>query len=183
MLDVANLVNTQAAGGLTNLFSNTGNLIPPDQTRTFSAAGSFNAAGQEVSGVSFDVLNVIKTSPDVPDPTLSVSGLEVNVTAPAGVQGFDLRAQTTNGRAAIASVIVANPGATSPTLLASLLSPLINGVSSQGGIPSTATGDSLADGSDSGSVPGGSGGGGGGAINLFGLLALIGLMCCFKKQK
>lgn len=183
MLDVANLINTQAAAGLTNLFSNTGNLIPPGQTRTFSAVGSFNASGQEVSGVSFDVLGVIKTSPDVPDPTLSVSGLEVNVTAPAGVQGFDLRAQTTNGRAAIASVIVANPGATSPTLLASLLSPLINGVSSQGGIPSTATGDSLADGSDSGSVPGGSGGGGGGAINLFGLLALIGLMCCFKKQK
>lgn len=183
MLDVANLINTQAAAGLTNLFSNTGNLIPPGQTRTFSAVGSFNASGQEVSGVSFDVLGVIKTSPDVPDPTLSVSGLEVNVTAPAGVQGFDLRAQTTNGRAAIASVIVANPGATSPTLLASLLSPLINGVSSQGGIPSTATGDSLADGSDSGSVPGGSGGGGGGAINLFGLLALLGLMCCFKKQK
>lgn len=183
MLDVANLINTQAATGLTNLFSNTGNLIPPGQTRTFSAVGSFNASGQEVSGVSFDVLGVIKTSPDVPDPTLSVSGLEVNVTAPAGVQGFDLRAQTTNGRAAIASVIVANPGATSPTLLASLLSPLINGVSSQGGIPSTATGDSLADGSDSGSAPGGSGGGGGGAINLFGLLALLGLMCCFKKQK
>lgn len=183
MLDVANLINTQAAAGLTNLFSNTGNLIPPGQTRTFSAVGSFNASGQEVSGVSFDVLGVIKTSPDVPDPTLSVSGLEVNVTAPAGVQGFDLRAQTTNGRAAIASVIVANPGATSPTLLASLLSPLINGASSQGGIPSTATGDSLADGSDSGSVPGGSGGGGGGAINLFGLLALLGLMCCFKKQK
>lgn len=185
MLDVANLVNTQAAGGLTNLFSNTGNLIPPGQTRTFSAAGSFNTAGQEVSGVSFDVLNVIKTSPDVPNPALSVSGLEVNVTASAGVQGFDLRAQTASGRSAIASIIVANPGATSPTLLASLLSPLINGTSSEIGIPSTATGDSPTDGSDSGSgaAPGGSGGGGGGVLNLFGLLALFGLIFCFKRLK
>lgn len=185
MLDVANLVNTQAAGGLTNLFSNTGNLIPPDQTRTFSAAGSFNAAGQEVSGVSFDVLNVIKTSPDASNPTLSVSGLDVNVTVPAGVQGFDLRAQTANGRSAIASVIVANPGATSPTLLASLLSPLINGASSELGIPSTATGDAVTDGSESGSGAGsgGSGGGGGGALNLLGLIALFALVVCFKRFK
>jgi len=185
MLDVANLVNTQAAGGLTNLFSNTGNLIPPDQTRTFSAAGSFNAAGQEVSGVSFDVLNVIKTSSDASNPTLSVSGLDVNVTVPAGVQGFDLRAQTANGRSAIASVIVANPGATSPTLLASLLSPLINGASSELGIPSTATGDAVTDGSESGSGAGsgGSGGGGGGALNLLGLIALFALVVCFKRFK
>lgn len=183
MLDVANLVNTQAAGGLTNLFSNTGNLIPPGQTRTFSAAGSFNASRQEVSAVSFDVLNVIKTSPDVPNPTLSISGLEVDVTAPDGVQGFDLRAQTANGRSAIASIIVANPGATSPTLLASLLSPLINGTSSGFGIPSSATGDSPTDGleSGSGSTSGGSGGGGGGALNLFGLLALFALISCFKR--
>ena len=167
---------------MTNLFSNTGNLIPPDQTRTFSAAGSFNAAGQEVSGVSFDVLNVIKTSPDASNPTLSVSGLDVNVTVPAGVQGFDLRAQTANGRSAIASVIVANPGATSPTLLASLLSPLINGASSELGIPSTATGDAVTDGSESGSGAG-SGGGGGGALNLLGLIALFALVVCFKRFK
>jgi len=186
MLDVANLVSSQASAGLTNLFSNTGNLIPPGQTRTFSAAGSFNSAAQEVSAVSFDLVNVIKTGADVPNPTLAISGLTVDVTAPAGVQGFDLRAQTANGRTAIASVIVANPGATSPTLLASLLSPLINGTSSEIGIPSTAGGDSPTDGSDSGagSAAGGSGGGGGGgALNLFGLIALLSLMHCFKRTK
>lgn len=185
MLDVANLVNTQSAGGLTNLFSNTGNLIPPEQTRTFSAAGSINSAGQEVTGVGFDVLNVIKTSPDVPNPILSVNGLQVDVTAPSGVQGFDLRAQTSNGRAAIASIIVANPGATSPTLLASLLSPLINGTSSGIGIPSAATGDLVTDGSESssGSAQVGSGGGGGGALNVCGLLALFTLVRCFKRIK
>ena len=184
MLDVANLVSSQAAGGLTNLFSNTGNLIPPGQTRTFSAVGSFNSSGQEVSAVSFDVVNVIKTGTDVPNPTLAVSGLNVDVTAPAGVQGFDLRAQTANGRTAIASVIVANPGATSPTLLASLLSPLINGTSSEIGIPSTAAGDSPTDSSDSGapSVSGGSGAGGG-ALNLFGLIAFLSLIYCFKRLK
>lgn len=185
MLDVSNLVNTQAAGGLTNLFSNTGNLIPPGQTRTFSAVGSFNAAGQAVSAVNFDVLNVIKNSADLPNPILSVSGLDVDVTAPAGVQGFDLRAQTTNGRAAIVSIVVANAGATSPTLLASLLSPLINGANSQIGIPATATGDSVTEGSDSGSgsVSESSGGGGGGALNLLGLIALCVLVTCFKRTK
>lgn len=183
MLDVANLINTQAAGGRTNLFSNTGNVIPPGQTRTFSATGTLNASGQEVSAVSFDVINVLKSSADAPDPVLSINGLNVDVTAPAGVAGFDLRAQVSNGRAAIASVVVANQGATSPTLLASLLSPLINGASAGVGAPSSAVGDGVVGDSGSGSAAGGSGGGGGGgALNLLGLLACLFLLHCFKKK-
>lgn len=183
MLDVANLINTQAAGGLTNLFSNSGNVIPPGETRTFSSSGTLNSSGQEVSSVSFDVINVLKSSPDTPNPILSVSGLDVDVTALAGVSGFDLRAQAANGRTAIASVIVANQGATSPTLLASLLSPLINGASAGVGVPSSAVGDAVVDDSSSGSTGGGSGGsGGGGALNLLGLLACLFLVHCFKKN-
>lgn len=183
MLDVANLINSQAAAGLTNLFSNTGNVIPPGQTRTFSASGTLNSSGQEVNAVSFDVINVLKSSADAPNPILSVSGLEVDVTAPSGVTGFDLRAQAANGRTAIASVIVANQGATSPTLLASLLSPLINGASTGVGAPSSAVGDAVVGDSGSGSGAGSaSGGGGGGALNLLGLLACLFLLHCFKKK-
>jgi serine protease len=183
MLDVANLINSQAAAGLTNLFSNTGNVIPPGQTRTFSASGTLNSSGQEVNAVSFDVINVLKSSADAPNPILSVSGLEVDVTAPSGVTGFDLRAQAANGRTAIASVIVANQGATSPTLLASLLSPLINGASAGVGAPSSAVGDAVVGDSGSGSGAGSaSGGGGGGALNLLGLLACLFLLHCFKKK-
>jgi len=183
MLDVANLINSQAAAGLTNLFSNTGNVIPPGQTRTFFASGTLNSSGQEVNAVSFDVINVLKSSADAPNPILSVSGLEVDVTAPSGVTGFDLRAQAANGRTAIASVIVANQGATSPTLLASLLSPLINGASTGVGAPSSAVGDAVVGDSGSGSAAGSSsGGGGGGALNLLGLLACLFLLHCFKKK-
>ncbi len=183
MLDVANLINTQAAGGLTNLFSNTGNVIPPGQTRTFSASGTLNSSGQEVNAVDFDVINVLKSSVEAPDPVLSVSGLNVDITAPSGVAGFDLRAQVPNGRTAIASVVVANQGATSPTLLASLLSPLINGASTGLGVPSSAVGDAVVDDSGSGSAVGGSGGGGGGGtLNLLGLLACLSLLHCFKKN-
>ncbi|WP_341236349.1 S8 family peptidase [uncultured Limnobacter sp.] len=184
MLDVANLINTQASGGLTNLFSNSGNVIPPGQTRTFSSTGSLNTSGQEVASVSFDVINVLKSSPDASNPVLSASGLTVDVTAPAGVSGFDLRAQTASGRTAIASVIVANPGATSPTLLASLLSPLINGASAGAGAPSSAVGDAVVgdSGNGTGSSGGSGGGGGGGALNLLGLLACISLLHCFKRK-
>jgi serine protease len=186
MLDVANLVRSQAGGGLTNLFSNTGNVIPPGQTRTFSAAGSFNSAAQQVNAVSFDVLNVIKSGTDVPDPVLSVGGLNVEITPAPGVLGFDLRAQAPNGRISIASVVVQEQGATSPTLLASLLSPLLNGASSGLGVPASSVGDSVVDGSDSGDGAGempSSGGGGGGVLNLFGLLACFFLIYCFKKKK
>lgn len=186
MLDVANLVRSQGGGGLTNLFSNTGNVIPPGQTRTFSAAGSFNSAGQQVNAVSFDVLNVIKSGSDVPDPVLSVGGLNVEITPAPEVLGFDLRAQAPNGRISIASVVVQEQGATSPTLLASLLSPLLNGASSGLGVPASSVGDSVVDGSDSGDGAGGmssSGGGGGGVLNLFGLLVCFFLIYCFKKKK
>lgn len=181
MLDVANLVNTQRSDGLTNLFSNTGNVIPPGQTRTFSSGGSFNASGQEVSAVSFDVINVIKSSPDAANPVLAVNGLNVDITAPAGVSGFDLRAQVSSGRTAVASVLVANPGATSPTVLASLLSPLVDGTSTGfgGGAAGTVVGDS---GSGDG-ASGASSGGGGGALNLFGLWCAVFLLLCFKKVK
>ncbi|WP_334119632.1 S8 family peptidase [Limnobacter sp.] len=179
MLDVANLVNTQVFGGLTNLFSNTGNVIPPGETRTFSSEGSFNASGQEVSAVSFDVINVIKSSPDVPNPVLALNGLNVDITVPAGVSGFDLRSQVSGGRTAIASVVVANPGATSPTVLASLFSPLVNGTSTGSGVPSATVNDS-----DSGGAPNSSGGGGGGgALNLFGLWCAAFLLLCFKRIK
>ncbi|MCE2746320.1 MAG: S8 family peptidase [Burkholderiales bacterium] len=182
MLDVTNLINTQASGGLTNLFSNTGNVIPPGQTRTFSASGTFNAAGQELNAVSFDVINVIKSSPEATDPILSVSGLNVDLTAPAGVIGFDLRALATNGRTAIASVIVANQGATSPTLLASLLSPLINGASTSAGTPSSAVGDEVVGDSGNGAAATGGSSGGGGTTGLWGLLACAVLLLCFKRK-
>lgn len=184
MLDVANLVNSQAGGGLTNLFSNNGNVIRPGQTEMFSAQGTFDSSGQAVSSVIFDVLNVQKSSSSAADPLLSSSGLNVDVTAPAGVTGFDLRAQAANGRTAIASIIVANPGATSPTLLASLLSPLINGASTGFGAPSSAVGDSVVGDSGAGdSASGSGGGGGGGALGWFGLLLIICLLHCFKTIK
>lgn len=185
MLDVANLISTLAGSGLTNLFSNTGNVIPPGQTRRFSAAGSINNSGQEVSAVSFDVLNVLKTSSEVTDPVLSVAGLEVDVTAPAGVLGFDLRAQVANGRIAVASVLVENQGATSPTLLASLLSPLINGASSGFGGSTSPPVDSVVGDSGAGgdSASASSGGGGGGALSLLGLALAALLMACFKRIK
>lgn len=185
MLDVANLINSQATGGLTNLFSNSGNVIAPGQTQTFSALGSLNSSGQEVSAVSFDLINVLKSSSEAPDPVLSVSGLNVDVTAPAGVTGFDLRAQVSNGRTAVASILVANSGATSPTLLASLLSPLINGASTGLGLPSLAVGDAVVGDSDSnnGTAPAVAGGsGGGGATTFMGLLIIGFLLCCFKKK-
>jgi serine protease len=182
MLDVANLVNTQADGGLTNLFSNTGNVIPPGQTRTFSSEGSFNSSGQEVSAVSFDVINVIKSSPEAADPVLAVNGLNVDITAFEGVSGFDLRSQVSGGRTATASVVVANPGATSPTVLASLLSPLIDGASTGfgGGAAGTVVGDS---GAGEGTTGVSGGGGGGGALNLFGLWCVAFLLLCFKRIK
>lgn len=185
MLDVANLVRSQAGGGLTNLFSNTGNVIPPGETRAFSAAGSFDSAGQQVNAVSFDVLNVIKSGTDVPDPVLSATGLDVDITPVPGVLGFDLRAQVPNGRTSIASVVVQETGTTSPTLLASLLSPLLNGASSGLGLPASTVGDSVVDGLDLGDGAGGvssSGGGGGGVLNLFGLLVCYSLIYCFKKK-
>ncbi|MCR2746941.1 S8 family peptidase [Limnobacter parvus] len=180
MLDVANLVNSVASGGLTNLFSNTGNVIPPGQSRSFSAIGSTNSMGQEVSAMSFDLINVIKSSSAVANPVLSVAGLQADITAPTGVLGFDLRAQTSNGRAAVASVVVQNQGATSPTLLASLLSPLINGAAAGVGGPALQFGDSVVGGSDSDGSSGNLGGtggtvgtGGGGSLSLFGLLFLM----------
>lgn len=181
MLDVAKLENSQGIGGLTNLFSNTGNVIPPGQTRTFSSAGTLNSSGQEVSAVSFELLNVIKSSASDPDPVLSVSGLQVEVTAPDGVLGFDLQAQAPGGRAAIASVLVENQGATSPTLLASLLSPLINAASGGSGIPASAVGDVVVGESDSGASAGAqAGSGGGGTVNLLGLIGLLFLLLLLK---
>lgn len=179
MLDVANLVNTQRSDGLTNLFSNTGNVIPPGETRTFSAEGSFNSSGQEVSAVSFDVINVIKSNPDGANPVLAVNGLNVDITAPAGVSGFDLRAQVSNGRTAVVSVVVASPGATSPTVLASLLSPLVNGTSTGSGVPAATVNDSDADGAGTST----GGGGGGGALNLFGLLCAAFLLRRFGEKQ
>lgn len=180
MLDIANLINTQSSAGFTNLFSNTGNVIPPGQTRLFSSSGTINSSGQVLTAVSFDVINVLKSSSDVLDPVLSVSGLNVDVSAPDGVIGFDLRAQAANGRTAIASIVVANQGATSPTLLASLLSPLINGISGAVGVPPSALQNPVAN--DSASVVSStSSGGGGGILSLFGLLACVLLLYCFIK--
>ena len=185
MLDVAKLVKSVAQGGLTNLFSNSGTVIAPGGTRTFSAEGSLDLTGQEVSAVSFDLINVVKANGSTPDPVLTSTGLAVELFAPDGVSGFDLRAQVANGRTAIASVVVQNSGATSPTLLVSLLSPLINGAISGGiGLPSSPVGNPALDESDSPANGGGSSsGGGGGALHLFGLGALFALLGCFKRTK
>lgn len=189
MLDVAAVVNQARAAGLTNLFSNTGNVIPPGGGAVFSAAGSTNASGAEVSAVSFDVLNVIKSSVSGADPTLSVSGLEATVSVPTGVAGFDLRATVAGGRSATVSISVANPGATTSTLLSSLLSPLINGATS-GAAPfatDTSAGNGSVDGSSGASgASGGGGGGGGGSFGLIGLLwlasTLVFLRCGVKTK-
>ncbi len=184
MLDVFRLVSGAAPGGLTNLFSISGNVIAPGSSGVFSAEGSLDSTGQEVAAVSFDLINIVKSDSSAPDPVLSSTGLTVEVAAPAGVLGFDLRAQVANGRTAIASIVVQNPGATSPTLLASLLSPLINGASSGIGLPSSPVGNVVLDGSDSPPAGGGSSsGGGGGALQLYGLLGLLFLLVCFKRTK
>ncbi|MCQ8895959.1 S8 family serine peptidase [Limnobacter humi] len=173
MLDVSALINTVAAGGLTNLFSNTGSVIPPGGTRTFLSSGSTNATGQEVNSVAYTIANVVRASGSTASPTLSSSGLSTDITAPVGVLGFDLTASAPGGRSSTLSVTVADSGATSPTLLASLLSPLLNGAA---GLDSPAvsgtgsgTGGSVG---ESGGSGGTSGGGGGGALSLGGLCAM-----------
>lgn len=184
MLDVARLVTSVAERGLTNLFSNSGNVIAPGSTGIFSAVGSLDSTGQEVSAVSFDLINIVKSDTAVPDPVLTSSGLTVEVSAPAGVLGFDLRAQVSNGRSAIASVVVQNSVPTSPTLLASLLSPLINGINGGIGLPASPVGNPVLEESDTPSAGGGSSSsGGGGALNWLALWTLIGLLGCFKRTK
>lgn len=184
MLDVAKLVKRSAQGGLTNLFSSSGNVIAMGSSSIFSAEGSVDSSGQTVSAVSFDLINIVKADSSAPDPVLTSTGLTVEVSAPAGVLGFDLRAQVANGRVAIASIVVERSGATFPTLLASLLSPLINSVSNGVGLPALPVGNGLVDVSDSPPVAGGSStGGGGGGLHLPGLLALLILLGCFKRTK
>jgi serine protease len=183
MLVVANLINSQAAGGLTNLFSNRGNVIPPSQTRTFSADGTFNSLGQTLNAVSFDVLNILKSTVDAPNPVLSSSGLNVEITASEGILGFDLRAQAVNGRTTIVSILVSDQEVTSPTLLASLLSPLVNGAFSGLRAPSSPVGDAVVDNSGNSPVTGGSGNsGGGGTLSLLGLFLTFFLVYRFKKK-
>lgn len=179
MLDVNGLIDSLSAGGLTNLFSNNGNVIPPGGSREFSSDGSFDVTGQAVNGVSFSLENVQKSDPMAADPTLSISGLSVVVSPPVGITGFDLRASVANGRSAVASITVANSGATSPTLLASLLSPLITGAGALGQPVSAGTGDGQVGDSGGGQVAA-SGGGGGGAIAVYGILAMLILTICFK---
>lgn len=172
MLDVANLINTQRSGGLTNLFSNTGSVIPPGQTRTFSAAGSINAAGVEQTAVSFSVSNVQVAAGSSAQPGLAISGTSVDVTAPSGVQAFDLVAKVEGGRTSIVSIVVENPGNTSTTLLTALLSPLLN--ASTVFDPNIVGGGASGPVTDSGSSPAGGGGSGGGGGHL-GVLGLLGL--------
>ncbi|HEX4880127.1 MAG TPA: S8 family peptidase [Limnobacter sp.] len=177
MLDVANLIDTLASGGLTNLFSNSGNVIAPGASRTFSSEGSINSSGQPVDGVAFALANIQKSDASVPDPSLSVSGLTVEVTPQPGVQGFDLLAVVANGRTSIASITVENPGSSSPTLLASLLAPLL-GITTDLGQP-VSVGDGGVGDSGSGGATSASGGGGG-AFLFAGLLGLVLLVACFK---
>lgn len=172
MLDVANLVNTQASGGLTNLFSNTGNVIPPGQIRTFSAAGSTNSAGQEMSSVSFDVINVLKSNPGASDPVLSVNGLNVSITAPAaGLLGFDLRAQVPGAREAIVPVVVAASGASTFSTVAGLMAPL------KANSPATNDFGTNVTVADTG------GQGGGGAINLASILIFAYLLLASRNRQ
>ncbi|HEX4918966.1 MAG TPA: S8 family peptidase [Limnobacter sp.] len=180
MLDLNRLIALVRAGGLTNLFSNNGNVIQPGGNREFSSEGSFNSVGQTVNAVSFTLENIQKSDPAAGDPTLAISGLSVLVAPPAGVSGFDLRATVANGRSAVASITVANAGSTSPTLLASLLSPLITGAGSSGQPVPVGPGDGSVD--DSGNGAGAGGGGGGGALFIYGLLALGALVHCFKRN-
>lgn len=184
MLDVNTLLRQVSGSGFTNLFSNTGNIIAPNTTKRFSAEGSTNRNGQEVSAVSFQVSNIVRSAGSNATPVLSASGLVVDVTAPSGVEGFDLMATTPNGSSSVVSVVVSASGATSPTLLAGLLGPLINGVSS--GVPPPAGGDGGAsnpptDESGAGGAPSTGGGGGGGGLGLLGLFALLLLSGCFKR--
>lgn len=177
MLDIFQLVQRAAAGGLTNLFSNSGNVIAAGSSREFSSLGSVNSAGQEVSNVSFDVINVVKSDPQAPDVGLSVNGLLANVTVPDGVLGFGLRSSVEGGRAAIASISVGNTGATSPTLLASLLSPVVDFSAGGSGAPAATVGSGPGEsGSGSGSASGGGGGGGSHWLALLLMAALFGVL-------
>ncbi|HEX4856089.1 MAG TPA: S8 family peptidase [Limnobacter sp.] len=181
MLDVARVVGTLSSGGFTNLFSNSGNVLPPGSTGRFFSTGSTDSSGQEVTSVSFDILNVQKSVAGAPDPVLSSSGLTVDVTAPAGVVGFDLRARVASGRTSVVSVTVAESGPTSPTLLAGLLSPLLGTNPGENlGVPATSGGDSPVAGSGSGSGAGG--GGGGGGTGFAGLLMLAFLLMLLKRN-
>lgn len=189
MLDIARLINTLSSGGFSNLFAESGNVISPGGSKRFFATGSTSPSGQAVSAVSFEIINIQKSSGSVPNPVLSVSGLLADVTAPVGVTGFDLKSTVANGRSSVVSVTVANSGATSPTLLAGLLSPLLGAVSSETlGVPATSPGEAAVGDSDAPSANAGSGGGGGGggAVNshsIFGLFALFVLLRFQNRKK
>ncbi len=181
MLDIFQLVQTAAVGGLTNLFSNAGNVIPPGTSREFSSVGSTNAQGQEVGNVSFDIINVVKSNPQAADVGLSVNGLLVDVSVPQGVQGFGLRSTVAGGRSSVVSVSVADSGATSPTLLAGLLSPVLNFSPDGSGAPAGTVGGGAGE-SGSG-IGAASAGGGGGSVQWFALLLMACLLFSLKMRK
>ncbi|HEY1058707.1 MAG TPA: S8 family peptidase [Limnobacter sp.] len=185
MLDVSVLINSVSAGGLTNLFSNTGSVIPPGATRTFQSTESTNASGQAVSSVAYTIGNIVRSTGSTATPTLSSSGLSTDITAPSGVLGFDLTATAPGGRSSTLTITVANSGTTSPTLLASLLSPLLNGAAALDSPVVSGTGGGTAGtvGESAGSGGSGGGGGGGGGVSLAGLLVMALLMAMVRHAK
>lgn len=162
MLDIHAFIQSSKSAGLTNLYSTTGNTLSPSEVRQFSAAGSFNANGAEVSSVVFDVINLIKSNPSASNPVLSISGLTVNVSAPNGVDGFNLRATTANGRTAVVPIVISSAAETSSTLLARLLSSETVAVVSDDQVVEAES-----------TTPPPSSGGGGGALNWSVLFLLV----------
>lgn len=191
MLDVDQFVRRVSAKPLVNLFSNAGTVIAPGQSQQFSAQGSLSSQGVAVSGASFSISNVQKSDPTAADPSLSASGLDVTVTAPQGVKAFNLTVTLGDGSSATAPITVANAGSTTPTLLAGLLSPLLNNTDTIPVIGSTtAANPAVGENSTTGGTNGSSGGGGGGSspgpLGLIGLAVLLGLYrkrCTYEAHK
>lgn len=181
MLDVDQFIRRVSAQPLVNLFSNAGTVIAPGQSQQFSAQGSLNGQGVAVSNASFSISNVQKSDPAALDPRLSVSGLDVTVTAPQGVQAFNLTATLGDGSSATAPITVANAGSTTPTLLAGLLSPLLNNTDAISLVGATVgSNPAVGESSTTGGTNGSSGGGGGGGslpgpLGIMGLGLLLGL--------
>ncbi|HEX5485545.1 MAG TPA: S8 family peptidase [Limnobacter sp.] len=183
MLDVDQFIRRVSAAPLVNLYSNSGTVIPPGQSSQFSAQGSISSQGVVASSASFSISNVQKSDSTAPDPTLSVSGLDVNVMAPQGVQAFNLTATLGDGSSVTAPITVATAGSTSPTLLAGLLSPLLNNTDAISLVgATTGTNPAVGENSTTGGSNGGSGGGGGGGSSpaLPGLAILAALLALYR---
>ncbi|MDH4395787.1 MAG: S8 family peptidase [Limnobacter sp.] len=184
MLDISRAVFARGVVATANLFSNTGNVLTPGGSKVFSAEGSQTASTSLDNSVTFRIGTVARASGASASPTLSVSGLRATVTAPAGVNGFELIARGASGVESSALVTVAQSQTVAPTLVFALLDPILSGSIVGGTLPIGTTGP-IAEPSTGGTTPqagtSAAGGGGGGSFGLLGLLGLVALFSVFLK--